>query len=54
MAAGVSPVSALAATPVLVPLATVVATTLASRHPALQKALRYAGALAMLVSGVAW
>jgi multicomponent Na+:H+ antiporter subunit D len=41
-------VTALVATPVLVPLATVVLTTLTSRRPALQQALSFAGVLAFL------
>jgi multicomponent Na+:H+ antiporter subunit D len=40
--------TALVTTPVLVPLATVVLTTLGRRHPRLQQALSYAGALAFL------
>ena len=40
--------NALVATPVLVPLATVVLTTLASRRPALQQALSLVGVLAFL------
>ena len=45
--------SALVATPVLVPLATVVLTTLASRRPALQQALSFAGVLAFLACAMA-
>ena len=45
--------SALVATPVLVPLATVVLTTLASRRPALQQAVSFAGALAFLAAATA-
>ena len=43
-----APMNVLAVTPVLVPLATVVATTLASRRPSLQQAFSFAGALAFL------
>jgi multicomponent Na+:H+ antiporter subunit D len=46
-------VTALVATPVLVPLATVVLTALASRRPGLQQALSFAGVLAFLASAVA-
>ena len=45
--------SALVATPVLVPLATVVLTTLASRRPALQQALSFAGVVAFLACALA-
>ncbi len=45
--------SALAAAPVLVPLATVALTTLTGRRPAMQQALSFAGVLAFLVSAVA-
>jgi len=46
-------VSALVVTPVLVPLATVVLTTLTNRRPALQQALSLAGVLAFLACAVA-
>jgi multicomponent Na+:H+ antiporter subunit D len=45
--------SALVATPVLVPLATVVLTTLAGGRPRLQQALSFAGALAFVACAVA-
>jgi len=45
--------SALVATPVLVPLATVVLTTLASRRPALQRVLSLAGVAVFLACAVA-
>ncbi len=45
--------TALVAMPVLVPLGTVVLTTLASRRPALQQALSFAGVLAFLACALA-
>jgi multicomponent Na+:H+ antiporter subunit D len=45
--------SALVVTPVLVPLATVVATTLASRRPAAQQALSFAGVAAFVACALA-
>ncbi len=45
--------TALVVTPVLVPLATVVLTTLASRRPALQQAISFAGVLVFLACAIA-
>ena len=45
--------STLVATPVLVPLATVVLTTLTSRRPGLQRALSFAGVLVFVVCAIA-